>query len=123
MDKNLINRIMNSNSTLGVNSKELIKQFMQAGINTDVFLVKELFENYRDWYLSELFIDEISLEDVEMVKSSCDLFCKIADEYVRTKDFTKAIQMSSFPVDLPIGPIREFYRFVVDYHPENPCLN
>ncbi|MBU1129285.1 MAG: hypothetical protein KJ949_01490 [Nanoarchaeota archaeon] len=123
MDKDIVNKIMNSKRVLGVNSKELVGQFMQAGLSHDLMEMKEIYMAYQDWYLSEFLIDEINFEDVQEAKSSCDFFCKIADEYIRIGNFEKALEFSCFPVELPLGKIRRFYRFAIDYHPKNPFFN
>jgi len=105
---------------------KFINKLIKLERDYNVRQFKKEFRNYANFYFGGTLLDEIGKEEINSLKESFDILCRIADFYSKKGNIEEASTLISLFIDSPInfgGPVQEFYRKHLDYHPKSIYLN
>jgi|SRR3989344_1149746 len=115
-------------TSLGVSPRELETELIRLYQENDTAGCLDLFEAYKDQELK--YREEKSVQaTIHLAKMNLDFICEIADVKLSNKEERSSARSIRKAALTPqnkytiIGPIRNFYRRIVDYNPFDQTMN
>ncbi len=124
MAKQTITKIIRkAKKYLGVSSQEIMNQMIEFYKLKNSDGMKQMFEAYKNWEIRRRAGSRTIEETIKLSKKNFDFVARIADGYLNNKDIEVGLYQA---VQLPknaSGPVSQFYRKAIDYHPFDPSMN
>ena len=111
-----------SKRQLDCSPRELEKEILESYNKKDGKRLKELFEVYKNFEIYCPVQKRSEEERINLAKANLDFICAAADNTLRknkAETTTYELIETAFSTFDVVGPIRAFYREVVNYHPQN----
>lgn len=123
MKKNLIEKIENAKTVLGVSKNEIMNEMINLFRESKLDEMKRLFEAYKNWELRNISTSQKTEDELEeLAKDNFDCVANVADEYLRSQDIENSIIAIGLETN-KIGPVTRFYRTAISYFPKDPEMN
>ena len=120
--QSIIERIQNSGGILKVKRRALINEMLRLYRQKDRDGMKTFYEAYQAWEIRGNDGARTLEEIVELAKQNIDTIARVADGYLVTENIESGAILAGTRRSFA-GPVSQFYREVVDYHPHNPEMN
>jgi len=117
-------RIKAAKEELGVSKAEIEQEMIVLFQKRNAVGIKEMFDAYLDWEIREANTSpkQRTQEEVRSLAiRNFDYVASVADNRKITSgdEFSAIVIATESPTEI-VGPIRQFYRDTIGYHPEPP---